>query len=295
MRKPTYTEEVADVAESLVRQGPSEEQERATWTLTTLAEALVARFEHIASMSHEAVRRLFGGRDILYRQAKHWLTSPDPLYTLHKRQRDRLLVMARTAPDGAAGWLDESWFVRWPYRFWAWAKRKAPLHVPLRWNEEVDKTALFAALDDETQESFLRWADGQPNSERMIVFLKSLMAHWTEKGKRFIVLFWDRASFHTSRRVRCWIRDYNQQAKAQGLTRLIPFWLPSRSPWLMPLEAVFGSVKHRVLGDRSFESLFELRVAVECAFGKRVAAAKKRRDCRWAKALVVPQKSMSVL
>jgi hypothetical protein len=34
--------------------------------------------------------------------------------------------------------------------------------------------------------------------------------------------------------------------------RLIPFWLPSRSPWLMPLEAVFGAVKHRVLGDRTF-------------------------------------------
>ena len=114
-----------------MRQGPPEEQERATWTLATLAEALVARFEHIARMSHEAVRRLFGGRDILYRQAKHWLTSPDPLYALRKRQRDRLLAMARTAPDGAAVWLDESWFVRWPYRFWAWAKRKAPLLPPL--------------------------------------------------------------------------------------------------------------------------------------------------------------------
>jgi hypothetical protein len=32
-----YTEEVADVAETFVRQGPPEEQERATWTLRTLA------------------------------------------------------------------------------------------------------------------------------------------------------------------------------------------------------------------------------------------------------------------
>lgn len=295
MRKSTYTEEVAEVAESLLRQGPPAAQERATWTLHGLAAALVARFEHIGSMSHEAVRRLFGGRDILYRQAKHWLTSPDPLYTLRKRQRDRLLLRARTAPDGAAVWLDESWFVRWPYRFWAWTKHQAPLHVPLRWNEKVDKTALFAALDDETQESFLRWADGQPNSERMIDFLEALMAHWTEIGKRFIVLFWDRAPFHTSKRVRGWIRAYNRRAKAQGLTRLIPFWLPSRSPWLMPLEAVFGSVKHRMLGNRTFESLAALQVAVERAFCKRVAAAKKRRDCRWTKALVVPQKSMSVL
>ena len=246
-------------------------------------------------MSHEAIRRLFGGRDILYRRARQWLTSPDPLYALHKRQRDRLLALARTNPDGAAVWLDESWFVRWPYQFWAWAKRKAPLRVPQRWNEDVERTALFAALDDETQESFLRWADGQPNSERMVPYLEALMAHWTKKGKRFIVLFWDRAPWHTSKRVRRWIRAYNQRAKEQGLTRLIPFWLPSRSQWLMPLEAVFGAVKHRVLGDRTFDSLAELRLAVERAFVHRVAQAKKRRDCRWAKALTLPEESVSVL
>lgn len=286
---------MAEVAENLVRQGPPPAQERATWTLHDLAAAIAARFAHIAAMSHEAVRRLFGGRDILYRQAKHWLTSPDPQYVLHKRQRDRLLIMARQAPDGAAVWLDESWFVRWPYQFWGWAKRKERLPVPLRWSEKVERTALFAALDDESQESFLRWADGQPNSERMITYLEALMTHWTEKGKRFIVLFWDRASFHTSHRVRRWIRDYNGRAKKEGLTRLVPFWLPARSPWLMPLEAVFGAVKHRVLGNRTFDTLAVLRMAVERAFCNRVAKAKVRRDCRWARALNIHDKSMSVL
>lgn len=245
---------MAEVAENLVRQGPPPGQGRATWTLHDLAEAIAARFEHIAAMSHEAVRRLFEGSDVVYRRAKLWLTSPDPLYELHKRQRDRLLMMARTAPNGAAVWLDESWFVRWPYQFWAWAQDKTTLRVAQRWNEDVERTALFASLDDESQESFLRWANGQPNSKRMIRFLEALMAHWTQKGKRFIVLFWDRASWHTSKRVRRWIREYNRQAKAQGLTRLISCWLPSRSPWLMPLESVFGSVKHRVLGDRTFDS-----------------------------------------
>ena len=278
-----------------MRQGPPPTQERATWTLHDLAAAIATRFAHIATMSHEAVRRLFGSRDIRYRQAKHWLTSPDPQYARHKRQRDRLLIMARQAPDGAAVWLDESWFVRWPYQFRAWAKGKERLSVPLRWSEKVEKTALFAALDDESQESFLRWADGQPNSERMIPYLEALMAHWTQKGKRFIVLFWDGASFHTSHRVRRWIRDYNRRAKKEGLTRLVPFWLPARSPWLMPLEAVFGAVKHRVLGDRTFDTLVELRLAVERAFCNRVAKAKVRRDCRWARALTIPEKSMSVL
>ena len=246
-------------------------------------------------MSHEAVRWLLQQRDVTYRRAKEWLISPDPLYELRKNQRDRLWALARAAPDGAAVWLDESWFTRWPYRYWAWAHKDDLPRVAQRWNEEVDTTALFAALDDETQETFLRWADGQPNSERMITYLEALMAHWTQKGKRFIVLFWDRASFHTSHRIRRWIRVYNRRAKEEGCTRLFPFWLPSRSPWLMPLEAVFGAVKHRVLGDRTFDTLAELRLAVERAFCNRVAKAKIRRDCRWAKALTVSEKSMSFL
>ena len=63
----------------------------------------------------------------------------------------------------------------------------------------------------------------------------------------------------------------------------------------MPLEAVFGAVKHRVLGDRSFDTLADLRLAVERAFCHRVAKAKTRRDCRWARALAAPEKSLAVL
>jgi hypothetical protein len=158
------------MAETLVRQGPPSEQERDTWTLHGLAEAIAAHFEHIATLSHETVRRLLDQREIIYRQAKEWLNSPDRLYALRKSQRDRLLAMARAAPDGAAIWLDQSWFVRWPYRFWAWNPKNEPLRVAKRWNEEVDTTALYAALDDETQEAFLHWAEGQPNSEETFDF-----------------------------------------------------------------------------------------------------------------------------
>jgi len=286
-RRPVYTKEVAQAAEDLARQGPPAEAGRATWTLQSLAEAIVGHFDHIPSMSHETARRLLIQRKVFYRRAKEWLISPDPLYALRKSQRDRLLAMARAAPDGAAIWLDESWFVRWPYRFRAWAHQDEPLRVIKRWNEEVDTTALFATLDDETQEAFLRWAEGQPNSEEMVRFLEALVAHWTQKGKRFIVLFWDKASWHTSGRTQRWIRAYNRRAKEKGLTRLIVCTLPTRSPWLMPLESIFGWTKHQVLGDRIFETITELQEAVECHFRQRVAQAKERRDRAWTKALTV--------
>jgi hypothetical protein len=156
------------------------------------------------------------------------------------------LAMVRASSDRAAVWLDQSWFVRWPYQFRAWTPADVLLRVAQRWSEKVDTTALYAALDDESQETFLRWAEGQPNSEETVRFLEALMTHYTTQGKRFIVLFWDRAPWHRSKQTRAWIRAYNQRAKREGLTRLIVCQLPTRSPWLMPLESIFGWVKHRV-------------------------------------------------
>lgn len=267
------------------RQTPPAEQGRATWTLHRLAEAIAARCEHIGAVSHEAVRRLLQQRGIRYRRAKEWLTSPDPLYTLRKSQRDRSLALARAAPDGAAVWLDETWFRRWPYRYSAWASKTDPPRVAQRWDEKVDTTALFAALDDETQTAFLKWAEGQPNSERMIEFLEALMKHWSHIGKRFIVLIWDKAAWHTSQRTREWIRTYNRRAKQKGLTRLIVCRLPTRSPWLMPLESIFGWTKHQILGGRLFQTVAQLQAAVEHYFRHRVAQARERRDRAWVNAL----------
>ena len=278
MRSLIYTDVVAKEAKELVRQMPPERKNRATWTLHSLARDLAARFEHIRTMSHETVRRLLSQQGIVYRKAKEWLRSPDPRYAFIKRRRDRLLAMARTDPDGAAVWLDQSWFARWPYQFRTWVHQKAPLRVAQRWSEKVDTIALYAALDDESQEAFLRWAEGQPNSEETVRFLEMLLAYWTNKGKRFIVLFWDKASWHTSHRTQNWIRDYNRRAKREGLTRLIVCQHPTRSPWLMPLEAIFGWVKHQVLGDRLFETVTALQAAVERYFRQRVAQAKERHD-----------------
>jgi transposase len=295
-RPPGYTQEVADVAENLTRQEPPDEEGRATWTLHGLAKAIAARFEYIDSMSHEAVRRLLKLHDIVYYRAKQWLTSPDPHYERRKRRRDRLLAMARAAPDGTVFWLDQSWFSRWPYRFRAWAAKDARLRVAQRWSEKVDTTALYAALDDESQEAFLRWSTGQPDSEETVQFLEALMIHCTQNGLRFIVLIWDKASWHTSKRTQGWIRAYNRRAKEEARTRLIVCQLPTRSPWLMPLEPIFGWTKHQVLGGRLFQTVSQLQVAVERYFHQRVAQAKERRDQSWIKAQPVPaQKSLSVL
>ena len=264
--------------------------------MSDLASQLVAHFEHLSRVSHETVRRWLKQAKIVYRRAKGWIISPDPRYGLKKHQRDRLLRIARQAADGVAVWLDESWFVRWPYWFRTWVEQGKPLTVLQRWSEKVDTTALFVALDDESQQSLLHWAQGQPNSDRMIVFLDKLTTHYAAQGKRFIALFWDKASWHTSKKTRRWIRTYNRKAKQLGLPRLLVSYHPTRSPWLMPLESVFGWVKHQVLGGRVFQTVSELQQAVALAFQQRVAQAKTRHDKAVADFLAAAaEKSISVM
>src|SRR5262245_54634460 len=55
-------------------------------------------------------------------------------------------------------------------------------------------------------------------------------------GKRALVLMWDNASWHISHEVRQWIGTHNRTVKLGGGCRLLMFRLPSKSPWLNPIE-----------------------------------------------------------
>jgi len=290
--KRVLEDDIADLVEDLIRQSPEQYGlNKAVWTLHDLAGVIAEKADRITSISHEAVRNLLERRQIIYRRAKQWVRSPDKAYKRKKRRRDLLLAWARSTADGVVFWIDESWFAKWPYRFWAWVKEKTPLRVAQRWNEKVETIALFAALNDETQETFLRWSP-RPNKYETVRFLKALMAHVQGLGKRFVVVFWDAASWHTAHRTRQWIRAYNRRAKRLNLPRLIVCVHPSGSPWLMPLEPIFGWTKRQALGGRVFDTLAELQAVVEHHLRERVPKARLRRTR--AAAVATLQKSRSV-
>lgn len=62
-----------------------------------------------------------------------------------------------------------------------------------------------------------------------------------------MIVVWDHASWHKSKRVRRWVRAHNQQAKQTGDVRLIVWLLPKKSPWLNPIEAHWVHGKRAVL------------------------------------------------
>ena len=68
------------------------------------------------------------------------------------------------------------------------------------------------------------------------------------EGVRVLALIWDNALWHVSREVCTWIRDHNRQVKAAGAgCRLLVCRLPSRSPWLNPIEPRWAHGKRAVV------------------------------------------------
>lgn len=114
--------------------------------------------------------------------------------------------------------------------------------------DETEKAiACYGAMCQETKERFFYFAGGQPNSEKTLAMVEELLAEARKRAKRVLVIIWDRASWHKSHKVKRWIRQHNQKAKREeGGVRLLTCLLPSKSPWLNPMEPVWLHTKRKV-------------------------------------------------
>jgi len=109
--------------------------------------------------------------------------------------------------------------------------------------DDPDSKALacYGMLSAQSGRMHLRFVDGRPVSQVSTDFLEWLCQRVQAEGKSTLVLIWDNASWHVSKHVRTWLREHNQavlhEAKhgKQGV-RIIPCWLPTKSPWLNRIE-----------------------------------------------------------
>jgi DDE superfamily endonuclease len=93
----------------------------------------------------------------------------------------------------------------------------------------------------------LRFVAGRPVSAVTCAFLAWVTARLAADQVRVLALIWDNASWHISREVRGWIRAHNRRVKAEGGCRLLVCRLPSRSPWLNPIEPKWVHGKRAVV------------------------------------------------
>jgi transposase len=132
----------------------------------------------------------------------------------------------------------------------------------------------------QTEQMWLRFVTGRPVSAVTIDFLAWCSAQLAAQGFTALLLIWDNASWHRSQAVRHWIRQHNQRVKrgAEGV-RVVVCPLPSKSPWLNPIEPKWVHGKRAVSEADRLLSAAELEERVYAYY-----------DCECEAHLVMPKK-----
>jgi len=193
-----------------------------------------------------------------------------------------LIAWASTQPSWAIGFLDEVWWSRFALpRMHAWQDEDHPVRlVEQSWQKgDPDPKALacYGVLwqegtpdDPKRDQMWLRFVTGRPVSAITIGFLDWCCERLAAQGKRNWLLIWDNASWHKSLMVRTWIREHNQQVKQTGKgVRILPFLLPTQSPWLNPIEPKWVHGKKAIVEPNSLLTAQQLAERI-CSHGWRV-------------------------
>jgi transposase len=159
--------------------------------------------------------------------------------------------LARGRPGWAFGFADEVWFSRLAQpALHAWAapgeSLRLAVHAADRDEPEPKALACYGLWLPGPDRMLLRFAASRPVSDATCAFLAWVAEQLAAEGVRVLALIWDNAPWHVSRAVRAWIRDHDRRAKRDGGCRLLVCRLPSRSPWLNPIEPRWAHGKRAV-------------------------------------------------
>jgi transposase len=271
----------AEALRALLHRSPRDfDKPTGVWTLDLAAEVAYEQGLTAWRVSGETIRATLARMGVRWRRAKEWITSPDPEYARKKARRDRLIRLARQHPEWLLGFEDEVWWSRLAHpALSAWQDDERPLRLVEQTvaRDDADPKALacygllarsWDIVQRRSEDLWLRFVDGRPVSALTIDFLTWCLARAQERGKRAVLVVWDNASWHDSQVVRQWVRQHNRRVKQAGHgVRLITCYLPTKSPWLNPIEPKWLHGKKRVAEPARLLSASELEDRVCAAFG----------------------------
>jgi hypothetical protein len=164
------------------------------------------------------------------------------------------------------GFEDETWWSRLALPgLHAWTAGE-PLRLVEQTTERTDPDpkalSCYGLLRADTGGMLLRFVQGRPVSQVTEDFLAWLCLRLGAEGKKALLLVWDNASWHISQRVRAWIQAHNRQAKRDGGVRIIACRLPSKSPWLNPIEPKWAHGKKAIVEPERLLSGAEVQTRV---------------------------------
>jgi DDE superfamily endonuclease len=203
-----------------------------------------------------------------------------------------LIRVAASHPDWVLGFEDEVWWSRVALpALHAWSEATEGMRLVEREvaKDDPDPKALACygllvrlggAEGAESPQVWLRFVEGRPVSGQTIQYLGWCCEELAALGKKALLLVWDNASWHKSGEVRGWIQAHNREVKRMGKgVRIVGCRLPSKSPWLNPIEPRWTHGKRRVVEPARLLAAEELIERVYDAY-----------DCPHLPLLPMPQK-----
>jgi hypothetical protein len=176
-------------------------------------------------------------------------------------------------PEWATGFEDECWWSRVSLpTLSSWAEEGKPMRLIQQSvaKDDPDPKAIscYGLYLPELDQTWLRFVDGRPVSSITTQFLGWCTHKLEAIGKKFLLLIWDNASWHTSREVRRWLGKHNRQVKKRGKgVRIVSCFLPKQSPWLNAIEPKWVHSKRKVVEAEGLLSSYELADRVCGVFG----------------------------
>jgi len=221
---------------------------KSRWTLADICRIAV-QLGLVESISKEQVRRLFVEIGWTYTRAKKWQRSPDPQYRRRRNRQRRLEKWASEDDRIALIYCDQFWR---NLLHLAMAGSYSPKgdFQPIPPNERLS-LSVYLALDMKTRETYHLYMP-YCRSECTIACLKEWIEEYSDR--RALVILWDKASWHTSGKVKEFIHSWNRYAKLHGKVRVIVHTFPTKAPWLNPMEAVIGMIIRYGLQNKSHKN-----------------------------------------
>ena len=241
--------EVEQEMERLLEGNPTEEGENATrWTTDRIAEYLDRELG--VDVHPETVRDALNRLDYSWTRPRRKLPPVDP-EAYRKRLETIVEAVSEAGPDASVLVEDETTIKRFPplRRQWQPVGEQRPVMVPTS-NDDV---TLYGTLDLTSGTTHAR-AYEKGRSDYTIQYLESLLeatsgeATSGEATSGEVLLIWDQAKWHTSKKVRRWLEERE---------RIETHLLPVRSPAANPMEDLWRELKEQVAACRSLEALLE--------------------------------------
>ena len=168
--------------------------------------------------------------------------------------------MAESQPDWAYSFQDETWWSRFSQpnlHSWVESGQYTKLIQQTHTKDDPDPKALacYGLLvrwkNDKAhikEKIGLRFVAGNPCAELTIKYLQWSCSKAHQSGKRVLVMFWDHAPWHVSKKVMDWVHEHNWQVKHSGKgVRLLICFLPKKCPWLNSIEPMWIHAQRKII------------------------------------------------